>query len=203
MTTAIPSVAGQAPPPDKEPCKFTSEQYRWLIEEGYLTTYHKVELIEGEIRSMAPMGIEHGRSLRKLTQWLVDQRGQDYIVQCQVTIHLSEGFTPDPDFTLLRYREDQYQANHEPIATDVLLIIEVSESSLHYDLEVKSISYARANVPELWVVDIPHRLVHRFTQPSPDGYLILSTAAEEETISPELIPNLRMPVGEALPATVA
>ena len=203
MTTAIPAAAGRVPPPDQGPCKFTSRQYEWLIEEGYLTTYHKVELIEGEIRSMAPMGREHGRSLRKLTAWLVDQRGQDYIVQCQVTIHLSEGFTPDPDFTLLKYREDQYQEDQEPIATDVLLIIEVSDSSLQHDLEVKSISYARANVPELWVVDIPHRLVHRFTQPSPDGYLSRATAAEEETISPELIPSLRMPVGEALPATVA
>ena len=203
MTTTIPATAGQAPPPGKEPCKFTSRQYQWLIEEGYLTTEHKVELIEGEIRNMPPMGIEHGRSLRKQNLWLADHRGHDYIIQCQVTIHLAEGFTPDPDFVLLSYREDQYQAGQEPTADDVLLVIEVSESSLRYDLEVKSVSYARANVPELWVVDIPHRLIHRFGQPSPDGYLSRATVGEEETISPELIPNLQMPVREALPEAVA
>ena len=161
MTTTIPAAAGQAQAPGKEPCKFTSKQYQWLIEEGYLTTEHKVELIEGEIRNMPPMGIEHRRSLRRLTLWLADRRGQDYIVQCQVTFHMAEGFTPDPDFVLLKYREDQYQTGQEPTAGDVLLVIEVSESSLRHDLEVKSISYARANVPELWVVDIPHRRLHR------------------------------------------
>ena len=203
MTTATPATAGRVPPPDQGPCKFTSRQYEWLIEEGYLTTDHKVELIEGEIRHMAPMGENHGKGIRQLTIWLVDHRGQVYIVQCQVTINLAEGFTPDPDFVLLRYREDEYRRGDRPQASDVLLVIEVSESSLQHDLEEKSVSYARANVPELWVVDIPHRLVHRFTQPSPDGYLSRAIAGEEETISPELIPNLQMPVGEALPATVA
>ena len=203
MTTTIPAAAGQAQAPGKEPCKFTSKQYQWLIEEGYLTTEHKVELIEGEIRNMPPMGIEHRRSLRRLTLWLADRRGQDYIVQCQVTFHMAEGFTPDPDFVLLKYREDEYQTGQEPTAGDVLLVIEVSESSLRHDLEVKSVSYARANVPELWVVDIPHRRLHRFSQPSPDGYLNRTTVAEEDTISPELIPNLRMPVREALPEAEA
>ena len=203
MTTAIPAAAGQAPPPDKGSCKFTSEQYQWLIEEGYLTTNHKVELIEGEIRSMAPMGPEHGNSIGHLTTWLSDRRGQDYVLRCQVTIQLAEGFTPDPDFVLLRYREDEYRLGDSPQAPDVLLAIEVSDSSLQFDLEVKSVSYARANVPELWVADIPNRLVHRFSQPTPDGYLSRTTAGEEETIGPELITNLQMPVREALPATVA
>ena len=199
MTTAIPAAAGRAPAPGKEPCKFTSRQYQWLIEEGYLTTEHKVELIEGEIRSMPPMGEYHGDSIGHLTTWLSDRRGQEYVLRCQVTIHLAEGFTPDPDFVLLRYREDEYRRGNRPQASDVLLVIEISDSSLQQDLEVKSVSYARANVPELWVVDIPHRRLHRFSQPSPDGYLSRTTIGEEETISPELVPNLRMPVREALP----
>lgn len=203
MTTATPASAGQAPPPDRGPCKFTSRQYEWLIEEGYLTTDHKVELIEGEIRSMAPMGDNHGNSIGHLTTWLSDRRGQAYVLRCQVTIQLAEGFTPDPDFVLLRYREDEYRRGERPRASDVLLVIEVSDSSLEQDLEEKSISYARANVPELWVVDIPHRLVHRLTQPTPDGYLSRTTSGEEETIGPELIPNLEMAVREALPDTAA
>ena len=203
MTTAIPAAAGRAPAPGKEPCKFTSRQYQWLIEEGYLTTDHKVELIEGEIRSMPPMGEYHGDSIGHLTTWLSDHRGQEYVLRCQVTIHLAEGFTPDPDFILLRYREDEYRRGNRPQASDVLLVIEIADSSLQHDLEEKSVSYARANVPELWVVDIPHRLIHRLTQPSREGYLSRTTATEEETISPELVPNLRLPVMEALPDTAS
>ena len=189
MTTAIPAAAGRAPAPGKEPCKFTSRQYQWLIEEGYLTTDHKVELIEGEIRSMPPMGEYHGDSIGHLTTWLSDRRGQEYVLRCQVTIHLAEGFTPDPDFVLLRYREDEYRRGNRPQASDVLLVIEISDSSLQHDLEDKSVSYARANVPELWVVDIPHRLIHRLTQPSPEGYLSRTTAVRGGNHQPGTYPK--------------
>ena len=150
---------------------------------------------------MAPMGLEHGGSIRHLNTWLSDRRGQEYILQCQVTIQLAEGFTPDPDFVLLNYREGEYRRGDNPQAGDVLLVIEIADASLQQDLEVKSISYARANVPELWVVDIPHRGIHRLTQPTPEGYQSRTTSSEQETISPEHIPNLQVPVKEALPAT--
>ena len=206
MTSAQPGT-GLAPAdaiqdgkePGSEPCNFTSRQYRWLIEEGILATDHKVELIEGEIRNMPPMGDNHGIALSRLNIWLVRHAGEDYFPQCQVTIHLSEGFTPDPDFTLLRYHEGIFQADQRRGPQDVLLAIEIADSSLQHDLEEKSVSYARAGVPELWVVDIPHRQVHQLTQPSPGGYQARNIAEEEDTISPGLIPGLEMPVREALP----
>lgn len=89
-------------PREKGGCKFTSDQYHWLIDAGILTTDHRVELISGEILTMPPMGDEHGDCIGGLELWLADHRGQDYIPRCQVTIRLAEGFTPDPDFTLLR-----------------------------------------------------------------------------------------------------
>lgn len=179
-------------------CLFSSDQYHWLIEAGILTTDHKVELIGGHILPMAPMGDNHGRKIRQLTIWLVEHRAQDYIPQCQVTIRLAEGFTPDPDFTLLRYREDEYKEGVSPAVIDVLLVIEVADSSLAWDLGPKSLAYAQAGIPELWVVDIPHRQVHRFTQPSAEGYGETTIVAEHETITPLLIPNLQMPVSETL-----
>ena len=195
--------ADQAPPGKNGPCKFTSRQYHWLIEQGYLTTDHKVELIEGEIKSMPPMGERHGHVLTKLYLWLARHAGDYYIPQCQVTIHLAEGFTPDPDFTLLRYQEHMYPPGQSRGSQDVLLAIEVADSSLQRDLEEKSIGYARAEVPELWVVDLPHRQIHRLTLPSPDGYQARNIAGEGETISPELILSLQMPVSQALPDTAA
>ncbi len=201
MTTAQPTAGqatGQAPPEEKDSCKFSSDQYHWLIEIGILTTDHRVELIGGQILTMPPMGDEHGDGIRDLTIWLSDRRGQDYIPQCQVTIRLAEGFTPDPDFVLLRCKEEGYRGENRPTVADVLLVIEVADSSLSRDLGLKSLAYARAGVPELWVVDIPHRQVYCFTQPSPEGYQERATAGEEETISPALIPNLQMPVRAAL-----
>ena len=197
MTTAQPATE-QAPLQEKDHCKFSSDQYHWLIEAGILTTDHKVELIGGQILTMPPMGDEHGDSIGDLNTWLSDRRGQDYVPRCQVTIRLAEGFTPDPDFVLLRYKEEGYRGENRPTAADVLLVIEVADSSLSRDLGLKSLAYARAEVPELWVVDIPHRQVHRLTQPSPEGYQEHSTAGEDETISPTLIPSLQMPVRAAL-----
>ena len=205
MTSAQPST-GPAPADggdNKEPCQFTSRQYRWLIEEGILTTEHRVELIKGEIRNMPPMGDNHRHVMTRLTHWFVHHAGQDYIVGNQVTIPLSEGFIPDPDFTLLKYEEHMYPPGITLEPQDVLLAIEVADSSLAHDLEEKSISYARAEVPELWVVDLPRRQVHRLTQPSPEGYQARNVAGGEETISPELIPSLQVPVREALPYTAA
>ena len=179
-------------------CRFSSDQYHWLIEAGILTTDHKVELIGGEILPMPPMGNNHGRNIRQLTIWLVEHRAQDYIPQCQVTIRLAEGFTPDPDFTLLRYREDEYKEGDNPTSADVMLIIEVSDSSLAWDLGPKGMAYAQAGIPELWVVDLPNKQIHKLTQPSPEGYGETTTVAEDETITPLLIPNLQLPVSEAL-----
>ena len=197
MTAARPTSEKKLPR-EKERCMFTSDQYHWLIDAGILTTDHRVELIRGEILTMPPMGDEHGDSIGGLELWLTDHRAQDYIPRCQVTIRLAEGFTPDPDFTLLRYREDGYGSHHRPSAADVLLVIEVADSSLARDLGDKSLAYAQAAVPELWVADIPHRQVHRLSRPTPEGYQEHATSGEEETISPIMIPNLMMPVKAAL-----
>ena len=197
MTTAQPTTE-QVPLQDKDLCKFSSDQYHWLINAGILTTDHRVELIGGQILTMPPMGDEHGDSIGDLNIWLVQHAGQNYVPRCQVTIRLAEGFTPDPDFILLRYKEAGYRGENRPTVADVLLVIEVAYSSLDRDLGLKSLAYARAGVPELWVVDLPHRQVHQFTRPSPEGYQERTTAEEDETISPALIPSLQMPVRAAL-----
>ena len=197
MTTAQ-GTSGQAPPQENPPCKFSSDQYHWLIEAGFLTTDHRVELIEGEILTMPPMGDEHGDSIRNLNRWLAQHAGNTYIHQCQVTTRLNDNFTPDPDFVLFRYEDHEYRGGNRPQPADILLVIEVADSSLQRDLGPKSLGYARAGVPELWVLDLPHRQVNRLIQPTPDGYQEQTTSGEDETITPMLIPSLQMPVGEAL-----
>ena len=195
MTSTQPATKQQA---GRKPCKFTSEQYHWLIESGILTTEHNIELIAGEIIGMAPMGDEHGNSIEQLNTWLVIRADDKYNVRCQITLRVAEGFSPDPDFTLLKYRQGGYGRGPRPTAEDVLLVIEVADSSLEYDLGEKALAYARAGVPEMWVVDIPNRQMHVYIHPTPDGYQTYSTASEDESVTALLIPGLDLPVAEAL-----
>ena len=183
---------------ETDKCRFSSQQYRWLIDAGILTTEHRVELIGREIRSMAPTGDEHGDSIELLNNWLVTRGGQKYNVRCQTTLRVAEGFTPDPDFTLLKYRYGGYARGPRPTLEDVLLIIEVADSSLSYDLGEKAMAYARAGVPELWVVDIPHRQIHVLSHPSSEDYRSVAAAGENDSVTALLIPELELPVTEAM-----
>ena len=119
---------------------------------------------------MAPMGPAHRRSMRRLNTWLVLHAGDQYVVESQLTTDLAETFAPDPDFILARWKEDGYPEGENPGKDDVLLAIEVADNSLEYNLRAKALAYARAGIPELWVVDIPHRQIHVFIHPSADGY---------------------------------
>lgn len=147
--------SSQARAQEEVTCTFTSEQDHWFIEAGILTTDDRVELIGGEILGMPPKGDEHIDSIQYVNMWLADRRGRRYVVRCQSTIRLTEGFTPDADFVLLRYHEGNYGPHRRPTTASVLLIIEVADASLGRDLGEKAVAYARAGVPELWVVDAP------------------------------------------------
>lgn len=188
----------QAAATDTAPPTFTRLKYHWLIEAGILTAEDKVELIDGEITNMAPVGDEHSDKVRYLNLWLARQAREAYIHQCQIPVRLAEGFTPEPDFALLRYQEHEYRHGNNPAVADVLQVIEVAESDLEYNLGEKAQAYVRAGVPELWVVDIPHRRVHVLINPGPDGYQAHATAEETESVTALLIPGLTCPVAEVL-----
>ena len=179
--------------------RFNSQQYLLMIEAEILSPGDRVELLEGEIHYMPPMGREHAYSIGSLDEWFQDRRGNDYIVSCQSTIHLAEGFSPDPDIVLLRGTRQEYRLDRVATVEDVLLVIEVSKSSLRRDLAEKSREYARAAVPELWVADVAQRQIHKLTGPSPEGYLTRQVLEATEAVSPVLLPHLQMPVGVAMP----
>ena len=121
-----------------------------------------------------------------------------FTLQTQSTIHLAEGFSPEPDIALLKYRQDHYR-RQEPTAADVLLVIEIADSSGRYDLEVKAPLYAQAGVPELWVLDLTGPHLHRFTGPTPQGYGEHSTPRPDESLGPSLLPDLQLQVSDLLP----
>lgn len=149
---------------------FNVADYHRMGEIGILGEDDRVELIEGEIVAMPPIGSPHGGRVNRLNRLLSSAVGDRAVVAPQNPIVLSERSEPEPALALLRPRSDFYTASH-PRAADALLVIEVSESSLDYDLQVKVPLYARYGIPEVWVVDIQDRQVLRFARPEGGRYL--------------------------------
>ncbi|HYN77256.1 MAG TPA: Uma2 family endonuclease [Lamprocystis sp. (in: g-proteobacteria)] len=149
--------------------RFTVDDYQRMGETGILHEDDRVELIEGEIVAMPPIGSPHGGRVKHLNRILARAVGDHAIVAVQDPVVLRPRSEPEPDIALLRPRPDFYADAH-PVAADILLLIEVADSSLQYDLNVKVPLYARQGIPEVWVVDIAHRQVLRFSQPAGGAY---------------------------------
>jgi Uma2 family endonuclease len=137
------------------------DEYYRMAEVGLLAPDARVELIEGEIIDMPPIGIDHAGVVSLLNHVFVRAVDTRAVVQPQAGVRLDRRSEPQPDLAILAPREDFYRRKH-PAPEDVLLLIEVSDSTLRYDLDVKAPLYARHGIPELWVVDLPHGEMHVF-----------------------------------------
>jgi Uma2 family endonuclease len=136
-----------------EPRKFTTEEFLKLYEAGVFAESERVELLNGEVFTMSPMGPLHNGTIIRLIRLLTQLAGDNATVSAQCSMLLNEHSQPEPDFALLKPRDDDYTKSlaqpHE-----VLLLIEVSHTSLHYDLHLKLPLYAAAKIPEVWIVDL-------------------------------------------------
>ena len=148
---------------------WTVTEYRLMGENGALPPNARVELIEGEIVDMPPIGSFHAGVVIQLTGILSRAVAGSAIVNVQNPVELSDRSEPEPDLTLLRPREDFYKRSH-PRPADVLLAIEVADSTLARDREVKRSLYARHDIPEYWIVDIAGERVLTFREPSGERY---------------------------------
>lgn len=154
---------------DSQPFKLTVEQYRMLHEAGAFDEHHgRVELIEGMIACMSPQTILHGRIATRLT-FRLQTRLLDMASPLEAlmgpTVLMPPHNAPDPDITVARPAGSRYFS-----ADAVALLVEVARTSLRKDMKVKRDVYARAGVPEYWVVDVEKALVHRFHRMNDDGY---------------------------------
>jgi Uma2 family endonuclease len=142
--------------------RLTVDDYYRMSEIGVLAPDVRVELIEGEIIDMAPIASEHGSVVDQLAYRLIRAVGDQAIVRVQGAVRLSQITEPQPDVTLLKPRADHYRYE-QPTGADTLLVIEVSDSTLRYDRDVKVPLYARLGVPEVWIFDLENRrmLVYR------------------------------------------
>jgi Uma2 family endonuclease len=168
---------------------FTVAEYERMGEAGILSENDRVELVEGEIINMSPIGERHAACVGRLTQLLVLLLQRTAILWVQNPIRLDDYSEPQPDVAVLRPRDDFY-GNSLPTPGDVLLLIEVSDSTLEYDRQIKLPLYARAGVPEVWVVNLGEEVVETYSQPSGGSYQSAGRFARGEVVQSSAVEAL-------------
>ncbi|HKI02713.1 MAG TPA: Uma2 family endonuclease [Thermoanaerobaculia bacterium] len=169
---------------------FTVSEYQTMLESGILHEDDRVELIEGEIWQMPPIGPPHYSSVARLDR--VFQRGLAdglAVIAVQSSVRLGDFSEPEPDLAVLRFRADFYAQTH-PTASDILLLVEVADSSLRYDQDVKMGLYARHGVAEVWLHDVVHEAIVVHRDPSPQGYRDVRTLHRGDRLAPLAFPDL-------------
>jgi Uma2 family endonuclease len=177
--------------------RFTVAQYDLMIEAGVFPPGYRAELIEGEIIEMSPIGPPHAACVGRLTQRLILLLQHDVIVWVQNPIRLDDYSEPEPDVTVLKPREDFY-AKSLPTPAEVLLLVEVSESSLEFDRKRKLPLYARAGVPEVWIVNLADERVEVFADPADGVYQTTAQVGRGEALQARGVEGLRLGVSEVL-----
>jgi len=176
--------------------RFTTKEYYQMIDAGIFTENDRVELIEGEIVEMAAIGFHHAACVNRINKVLNGICGDDIIVSVQNPIHLTGHSEPEPDIALLRARDDFYVEGH-PEPEDILLVIEVSETSFGYDFDVKIPLYGKAGILEAWIVDLQRNELLVFTQPAEIGYKQQLRLQKGDTVSPQAL-SFTLPVADIL-----
>ena len=187
---------------------WTAAEYEQMVAAGVLGEDDRVELVEGEIVEMAPVGARHAASVNALARLLQRQVGDQAVVSVQNPVRLSPRSEPQPDLAVLAWRDDGYR-DELPGPADVLLVVEVAdvaevaevaESSVATDRDVKLPLYGRAGIGEAWLVDLPAGTIEVHTGPSPAGYRERSVHGIGALVSPVGLVAVVVAVGEAVVA---
>lgn len=181
-------------PAEVERHRFDAEEYHRMLEVGLLSEDDRVELIGGEIVEMTPIGWRHVQCINRLTMLLARfAAGTEYVVSVQNPVRTGPSDEPQPDITVIRERPGTL-----PTPEDVALIVEVAETSLTYDRDVKLPLYAEAGIPEVWIVDLRGRKVEVHSSPSPEGYRASRSAGPGEQLRSATVEGLSVAVQEVL-----
>ena len=174
-----------------------AEFYR-MVDAGILTPDDCVELIEGEIIEMSPTGSRHAACVDRIVNKLLSRfAGRDAIVRVQSPIRLSDFSEPQPDATLLRARADFYSQAH-PTPDDVLLLVEVSDTTAAYDKRVKVPLYARSGIVEAWVVDLAQEKIEVYARPVGGSYQQFAEARRGESVTSATVPGLALAIEDII-----
>jgi Uma2 family endonuclease len=168
-----------------------------MARSGIIKPGARVELVDGDIVEMSPIGRRHNSRVDWCTRTFIQRLGDAAIVRVQVSIVLDDTSEPEPDLVLLRPRDDFY-AHADALPADVLLVVEVADTSEVYDRRTRGPLYARNGIPELWIVDLNRDRITRYTNPFPDGYAATRVFRPGESLSPLAFPDLTIAVEDVL-----
>ncbi len=175
--------------------KLDVHEYHRLGETGILTAEDRVELIDGEVVEMSPIGSAHIGAVMALTRLLVLAVGDRAHVSPQGSVRLDANSEPQPDLALLRPRADQYRSAL-PAPADIMLLVEVADSSLRFDRLVKLPLYARHGIPEVWIIDLTAGVVEVHRRPTASGYAEAATLGRGAALRP--LPGTTLAVDDIL-----
>ncbi len=177
--------------------RFTIDEYHRMGEAGIFHEDSRVELIEGDVVHMSPIGTRHTGGVNRLNALFTRRLGSRVVVSVQNPVILDDFSEPQPDLTILAFRSDYYGTAH-PRPSDALLMIEVSDSRVSYDRRVKVDLYARKHVRELWLVDVPGDVVDVYRHPTASGYREHQHLTRGKRIAPLAFPRVHFRIAEIL-----
>jgi len=176
---------------------FTVDEFHQMAQAGIFREDDRVELLAGDVVEMTPIGSRHASCVDRLSRAFHQHAGSSFIVRVQSPIALDRHSEPQPDVAVLRFRSDFYRHAH-PGPADVCLVVEVAETSVHADRADRVPLYARAGIPEAWVVDLGGRLVDVYRQPSAEGYREHRRVGPDDRLTSGVLSALDVPVSEVV-----
>ena len=190
MTTPVASPPAAATPARR---RFTVAEYYAMADAGILSENDRVELLDGDLIVMPPIGDWHAGGVKFLNNTMLPQLQGRAMIAVQDPVRLDEHSEPQPDVMLLLWRDDFYRSAH-PRPTDVLLLIEVADTTSDYDQKRKLPVYARVNIPEVWIVNRPARRIESYSDPTGNTYSTVQHFSHGETVAPQAFPDIVLEV---------
>ncbi|MGB3780977.1 MAG: Uma2 family endonuclease [Tunicatimonas sp.] len=166
---------------------FTIDEYHQMAEAGILHEDDRLELVHGEIIQMSPIGNYHAAVVRRLNTLLSPLVAPQAIVDVQNPVKIGDHSEPEPDIMVLPFRDDYY-ASTGVTPADVLLLVEVSDSTLRYDRNTKIPLYAAAGIREVWILDVNKQQLEVYRQPSEERYQFMETLTRDDTVAATQLP---------------
>ena len=177
--------------------RFSVQDFYRMAETGVLRPDARVELLDGQIIDLSPIGPLHGSVVKRLIRHFQSSAGRRWTLSVQDPLHLDDHSEPQPDLMLLLPVSDDYASGH-PRPDDVYLLVEVADGTVDFDREEKLPLYARAGVPEVWIVNLAEEQVEVYREPSFGRYSAITIISKEEAVAPAAFPDMQIQVGALL-----
>jgi Uma2 family endonuclease len=175
--------------------KFDVEEYHQIINVGIFKEDYAIELIKGEIFEMSPVGFKHASCVNKLNQFFSIKFGHEVIISVQNPIKLNNNSEPQPDLVLLKPREDFYSTQH-PTPDDIFLLIEVADSSIDYDRNIKLPIYAESKIQEVWLIDLNQNFLEVYKNPQENYYQNMQKLSSHNIVTLNSPCEIEIPLGK-------